>query len=204
MWRKLLLIAGVIILLGATGHAFLMLMARSDRALTPQPDQALIVFMRPKPSFGRALWSDDSGQLISIHDVTTSETKFIGILERSTKIGYDVAPGEYTFMVASEAADFMKATVSAGKTYYAILLPRTGFMKARFSFQPLRRSDLAGEEFSQWNSGTFLVKNTPKSEDWAKKEAEKIEEKQMKYWPDWVALPLETRNTMTLNSEDGI
>jgi len=179
-------------------------MVKSDRALTPQSGQALIVFMRPKPSFGRKFLTDDSGEIISIHDVTSSETKFVGVLERSTKICYDVAPGEYTFMVYGEAADYMKATVSAGKTYYAVLWPRTGFTKARFSFQPLRRSDLADEEFSQWNSGTFLVKNTPKSEEWAKKEAEKIEKKHMKYWPDWTNLSLETRNTMTLDSEDGI
>ncbi len=59
-------------------------------------------------------------------------------------------------MVVSEAADFAKADVEAGKTYYVLVTPRMGWWKARFSLRPLMREQLDGKDFAegseaQWN-----------------------------------------------------
>jgi len=79
----------------------------------------------------------------SVFDVTEpGEPKFIGIVRQSSKVAYPVKPGLYTFMVISEAADFMQAAVLGGKTYYALVTPRMGVWKARFSFQPVRGEEL--------------------------------------------------------------
>jgi hypothetical protein len=186
----------IMALFGVTGYAArVKLMEESDRQLTPQPDQALIVFMRS--SFvGSAISA-------SIFDVTDKETKFVGIMYNATKVCYDVAPGEYIFMVIGESADFMKATVEAGKTYYALITPRPGAWKARFSFKPLRRSDLESADFAKWDSKTKLVKNTSDSEAWAGENAEDIEEKRAEVWPEWCELPFEEQDEMTLKLEDG-
>lgn len=204
MVRKTILLVVVILLLGFTVYADFGYMAKSDRALTPEPEQALIVFVRPKPSLGKALWTDDYGQAISLYDVSGEDTKFMGILYKKTKICYDLDPGEYTFMVVGEAADFMKATVAAGKTYYVLLSPRLGVWKARFSFQPLRQSDLTSDKFSKWNSKNDLIANTPESEKWYSEKAAEIATKKEEYFSEWTELSEETLASMTLNIEDGI
>lgn len=186
----------IITLFGVTGYAArVKLMEESDRQLLPQSDQALIVFMRSSYTGGAIS--------ASLFDVTGDETKFIGIMYNNTKVCYDVAPGEYVFMVIGESADFMKATVEAGKTYYALITPRPGVWKARFSLRPLRQSDFDSSDFSKWDSKTRLVENTPDSEAWAVDNGEDIEEKRADYWSAWCELSPETQAEMTLNSEDG-
>jgi hypothetical protein len=198
MIRKLFrvtVILMLVLLLGATTYAGSSMMAKSNRTLAPQPDQALIVFLRS--SFvGRTISA-------SVFDVSGEETKFIGVIKNGTKIAYDLTPGEHTFMVVSEAADFMKTTVVAGKTYYALITPRTGTWKARFSFRPLRQSDLATQDFGKWDSRTELVENTPESEAWAVKHAADIDNKRAKYWAVWSGKSFERQEAQTLNPEDG-
>ena len=139
----------------------------------------------------------------SAFDVTGSDTKFIGIISSGTKVSYDLTPGEHTLMVVGESADFMKATVLAGKTYYALVTPRMGAMKARFSFDPVRQSQLAGKEFSKWDSSCDLVENTPESLAWAEKNAGSIGGKRARYWPAWSEKPQDQRDAQTLKEEDG-
>jgi hypothetical protein len=170
-------------------------MQKADQPITAKPDEALVVLMRS--SFvGGAVSA-------SVFDVTGSETKFLGIIQNGTKIGYPVKPGEYTFMVVSEAADFMQAKVEAGKTYYALVTPRMGVWKARFSFQPLRQGDLAGSEFAGWNSGTHFVVNSPEALNWASTNAPDIATKRAEYWPQWQNKPADERAAQTLNPQDG-
>jgi hypothetical protein len=192
---RVIVIMMLVMLLGVTAYASSGMMAKSDRALVPKPDQALIVFLR-STFVGNAISA-------SIFDVSGEETEFIGIVKNGTKIAYDLIPGEHTFMVVSEAADFMKATVVAGKTYYALISPRTGAWKARFSFRPLRQGDLATQKFDKWDSRTKLVDNTPESEAWAAKHAVDINNKRAKYWTVWSGKSLERQEVQTLNPEDG-
>jgi hypothetical protein len=202
MYRKVVLILGAVLLLGLTAYAS-NLMVKVDRPLTPKPDQALIIFMRLPASFGKAFLFDDYGQSVSLHDVSGNDTKLLGIVKGGTKVSYDVVPGEYTFMVVGEAADFMKATVAAGKIYYVLVTPRVGFWQARYSLRPLRQSDFVNPDFPKWESSTYLVDNTPESEEWAKKHATDIEKKRARYWPEWSAKTLEERDPQTLKLEDG-
>jgi hypothetical protein len=171
-------------------------MIKVDRELTPKPDQALIVFLRAS-KLGYAISS-------SLFDVTTDENKFLGVFKAGIKIGYDVAPGEYTFMVIGESADFMKAKVEAGKTYYVVVAPRMGWNKARFSLDPLRQADLAGDEFAKWNKSTYFVENTPETIEWAEKNANDISNKRARYWEKWSEKTDAEKASQTLNPEDGI
>src|SRR4051794_24787244 len=88
-------------------------MTKSEQPVTARPDQALVVFMR-STFVGSAVSA-------SVFDVSGKNNKLVGIVNNGTKVGYVVPPGEHTFMVVSEAADFMKASVAAGKTYYALV-----------------------------------------------------------------------------------
>lgn len=192
-----------VILLSTASYASSGLMVKSERTITPKQDQAVIVFMRPRLSIGKEIWTGEFIDSGSVFDVSGNSTKLVGIIKTNTKISFDVAPGEYTFMVIGESADFMKAIVTVGKIYYVRIAPRTGLWKARFSFQPLRQSDLASTNFIKWDSITNLVESTPAAEVWAKRNAPDIESKRADYWPSWSEKPLEQREKQTLKSEDG-
>jgi hypothetical protein len=179
------------------------LVVESEKPLTPKPDQALIVFMRLPASFGKAFLYDDYGQSVSLYEVSGNENKFIGLSKGGTKVSYDSTPGEHTFMVVGEAADFMKATVAAGKTYYVLVTSRMGLWQARYSLRPLHQHELTSTSFPRWDSNTVLVENTPESEEWAQKNASTIEIRRARYWSVWSAKTQEQRDLHALNPEDG-
>ena len=171
-------------------------MVKSEKAvLKPQANEATVVFMRAS-MFGGAISA-------AVYDVTDAEPKFIGIIDHSTKLAYNVSPGEHTFMVVSEAADFMKATTLPAKTYYALVTPRPGFWRARFSFKPLRQQDLNGPDFPKWDAGTQLVENSARTQEWAKNNAASVNQKRDSYQAEWSAKTQEQRDSQTLNAEDG-
>lgn len=170
-------------------------MQKADTAPAAKPDQALIVFMR-STFVGSAISA-------SVFDVSAKETKFVGLVNNGTKIGYFVPPGQHTFMVVSEAADFMQANVVAGKTYYALVTPRMGMWKARFSFKPVRGTELGGADFAGWDSGTQFVVNSPESTSWAAQNGIDIAQKRAAYWPEWNTKSEEARAEQTLNPSDG-
>lgn len=72
-------------------------------------------------------------------------------LKAKEKFVYEVDPGEYVFMVNTEAADFLKAKVIAGKIYYISMYSRFGVWEARYSFFPQRQADFLGKEFQKCN-----------------------------------------------------
>jgi len=195
-WRVWALVLLSIGLAACAGPGSMMQVTAPQEAPAVKADEALVVFMRS--SFvGSAISA-------SVFDVTGSgEPKFIGIVNNGTKVGYPVKAGEHTFMVVSEAADFLQAKVAAGRTYYAMVTPRMGVWKARFSFRPVRGSELGGSEFAGWNSGTQYVSNTPQSRIWAASNAADISQKRTSYWSAWSSKPADERAAQTLHPEDG-
>jgi hypothetical protein len=151
-----------------------------------------IVFMRPSAMGGAVA--------ATVFDVTDSETKIVGIIRLRGRLSYPMKPGIYTFMVVSEAADFMQVTVVPGKTYYALVRPRMGAWKARFSFEPLRGGDGRAE---QWARSTSLNTNAAGAEAWHRDNAASVEDKRSRYWPEWSGKPESQRAAQTLNAEDG-
>ena len=86
----------------------------------PAPGKALVVFMRPS-LFGGTIQA-------TLYD----GKKYIGTISSQTQIAYQARPGKHLFMVVAENADFLRATLRRGKTYYVIVTPRPGFIKTRF------------------------------------------------------------------------
>lgn len=171
------------------------MMERDQPAPMVRPDQAVIVFMRPS-ILGSAITA-------SVFDVTGSDSKFIGFVNSGLKVAHAVPPGERTFMVVSEAADFMQAKIEAGKTYHVLVTPRVGVWRARFSFRPVRSGEFAGSEFAGWESSTKYAASTPQAESWARDNMQSITSKRQTYWPEWTGKALEQRQSQTLNPEDG-
>lgn len=160
-----------------------------------EPGKVQVIFMRPS-SFGGAIQS-------SVYDVTKEPNDFIGIVSSKTKIRYVTEPGEHLFMVIGESADFMAANLVEGKTYYALVTPRMGIWKARFSLKPVHQEQLASDEFRKWNDATRFVENTPESEQWAKDHWDSIQSKKTQDMPKWEAKSEADKLERTLNETDG-
>lgn len=155
--------------------------------------ESKIVFMRPH-AYGGAIQA-------SVFDVTGSgDAKFIGITGYKTQLSYPLRPGRYVFMVVGESADFMEAEISAGKTYYALIVARPGAWKARFSFVPVRENE---KRVEQWEQSLRPITTTPRNEAWARQNASSIENKRSKYYEAWSSKPESQRAGQTLNAEDG-
>ena len=155
---------------------------------------SMVVFMRPS-NLGHIVAS-------SVYDVTGPETKFIGVVNFGDKLAVPVKPGKYTYMVIGESADFMQADVQAGRTCYAVVTPRMGVWKARFSFRPVRSGEIGGSEFAAWTAATKYVTNSAQTEAWAKDNANDVNSKRNEYWPQWNSKPASDRLAQTLQAQD--
>jgi hypothetical protein len=89
-------------------------------------------------------------------------------------------------MAIGESADFMSAELEANKTYYALVTPRMGGWKARFSLKPIHADELNTSEFKKWSDATQWVEKSPASENWASSNMTSIQKKQKKYFAKWM------------------
>ena len=190
---------GTLLLTGCAGNPMTPV---ADQTLpAAAPDMAQVVFMRDAFT-GKAITS-------SLYEVTDGKTRFIGVMANGTKIAHPVTAGKHTFMVVSEAADFMEADLVAGKTYYALVTPRMGFWKARFSLWPVSNDpdashSLKSKNFKDWVEDTDLVTNSPKSLAWYERVKASVEKKRAEYWPVWQEKSAEAVAERTLKPGDGV
>ena len=164
-----------------------------------QAGNAQVIFMR-SAFVGQAIQA-------SVYDVTSGTPKFIGIVSNDTKVSHMVSPGEHMFMVVGESADFLKANVAEGKTYYSVVTPRMGFWKARFSMHPVRNDETAkfkygSKDFKEMLADSKFVKSGPKAEQWALKNANSISSKMNEYLPEWKQKASEKQQAATIEVMD--
>lgn len=173
----------------------------ADQNPMPEPGKALVVFLRPS-FYGGAISS-------SVYDAPDGSTTFLGVLKYQDKLAVQFEPGQHRLMVVSENADFLDATLEAGKTYYVLVKARPGAWKARFSLIPIHnRADaeysLQGAEFKKWNQGTHFVSKTPAAEDWYAQNKASIEEKKAGYLLKWEKMLPQDRAVLVLHPGDGV
>jgi len=190
----LLLLSAIMISSGCAVQSGYMQPAGPDVTIAPEAGKAVVVFMRPS-RFGGAIQS-------SVFDVTTDKNVLVGVVSSKTKVAYPVSPGEHLFMVVSESADFMKADLEAGKTYYANVTPRMGVWKARFSLDPVNKNEINSAEFKAWVSECKLTEKTPAADKWATDNAASIQKKREGNYEKWMSKPEAARPI--LHKEDGI
>jgi len=167
----------------------------------PKAGDAQIVFMRS--SFvGSAISA-------SLYDTTSGAPSFLGVIQDKNKIVYSVSPGEHMFMVVGESADYMGAKVIAGRTYYAMVTPRMGAWKARFSLHPIRQSGkteftMDSKAFNKWKKNTKIVEVNDVATTWFEANKPSINIKHQAYWPKWQTKSDAEKRERTLQPEDGI
>ena len=181
------------LLTGCAGHSDYMADVPPEKAtFTPKPDKAMVVFMRPS-GLGFAVQS-------SVFDVTKGgDPEFVAIVPAKKKVAHEVAPGTYRFMLVGEHADFMDATLEAGKTYYTVVGVGMGMWKARFYFEPVKGKALESSDLKEWLADCTWVEATPQARAWASESMPSIRERKADYLADWV----KGKEKATLAAADG-
>jgi hypothetical protein len=98
-------------------------------ATTPKAGTATMVFYRP--GIMGAAYS------APVFDITDETPVLVGLLTGGRRVAYASPPGKRRFLVASETAKVLDADLTAGKTYYARVTAHFGWMKPRFSIDPI-------------------------------------------------------------------
>ena len=181
-----ILLTGCVTPTGNLAHSSL----ASSGEMKPASGKALVVFIRPSVL----------GLLIhaSVHD----GDKLIGMVPYNCMLAYQADPGKHTFMVVSEAADFMTVDLEAGKTYYAQVVPRMGAWRARFSLWPVKRAELDTQKVKKWIASAKGVENKPSAYEWEKVSQSSIMEKKEAYYRKW--LTKSDADRPHLSATDGI
>jgi len=196
---RILLALGTLLVVGCASNP--MQVAPDQTIDEPPADKAQVVFLRS--SFvGSAISA-------SLYEVTGGKTEFIGVINNGTKVVHETTPGKQTFMVVSEAADFLEAELEGGKTYHAIVTPRMGAWKARFSLWPIRkgsdgRFNTESDDFNSWMENTDLMVNTPESRQWFENNKASVMSKQKEYWEVWQEKSDADLAERTLRPDDGM
>lgn len=179
----------------------LMQPAAQQQAPQLEAGKAMLVIMRPS-YYGGAIAA-------SVYDITGDQTVLIGVLGPKDKIAYQVAPGAHRFMVVAENADFMEATLDAGKTYHAVVRARPGVWKARFSLLPIHATsadqyNLQDPEFQKWEAASEWVERTERADAWFAEHQASIEEKRSDYLAKWDRMAPNDKAELILNAGDGV
>lgn len=145
----------------------------------------------------------------SLYEIRGDKIEFLGILSDSTKIALKTTPGEHFYMVVSKAADFLRANLSPGKTYYSIVTPRIGGWKPRFSLWPLSTNpnakyNTSDEDLEQWLEETTLVTLSESSLAWYEQYKHSIDQKRVAYLLEWYALSEAEKAEHSLKPQDGL
>ncbi len=169
----------ILFLSGCAGSVKNMEAVSSENIVTtPESGKSLVVFMRPS-GFGFGIQS-------SVFEVKGNDLQLAGIVAAKKKVTYQVNPGEHLFMVVGESADFMSANLEADKTYYALVTPRLGLWKARFSLEPVHYDETKSTEFADWLNSCEWVKISLESESWVNSNLDSIQTKRVEYYEDWM------------------
>ena len=160
-----------------------------DQLLTePSSGSALIHFMRPS-SYGGAIQS-------TVYD----GEEYLGTVSAKTRVAYLAEPGTHMFMVVGESADFMQAELTAGKVYYALVAPRMGVWKARFSLNPVSATE-SQEKITKWMNGTHQVSINEEGVAWSRNHRDGVLEMRERYLRKWMEKGEASKQT--LHASDG-
>ena len=210
------LFAGVIFLCMAATPAMaadqqMVKSARSDAA--PEEGRALVIFVRSSFVVGAY-----SAPVLDV-DVKNAEPKpgqlpvedrVVGILSGYSKIAYQAAPGEHTFIsvpAGGGQAWVAKAMLEKGKTYFVLVKPNWGFAPS-FTLVPARNDPKAevrldSADLAGWLKGTEFYEPTDLAVGWLNGNRASILAKKAEALAAWEKLPPAEKEKLTLLETDG-
>jgi hypothetical protein len=169
-------LAAALLLLAACASTHVTETPPEQKATGPEPGKALLYFMRPSMLGG------------AIQSTVYDGDRYIATVSAGTHVAYQAEPGRHMFMVIGENADFMQADLLADKTYTAVVAPRMGMWKARFSLNP-NNGEYSEAQVSEWLASTKEVTVNDEGLRWAEENAASIQKKKAEDLPRWQAKP---------------
>jgi len=122
----------------------------------------------------------------SVFEVKDEQPALVGIVAAKMKTAYQLEAGKHLFMVVGESADFMSADLEADKTYYALVTPRMGLWKARFSLKAVHENELGSSKVNEWLDSCSWVETNEASNRWAEKNRKSTKSLHDKYYVKWM------------------
>jgi len=113
----------------------------------------------------------------------------VALVANKTKVAYEVDPGRRLFMVVSESADYMSGGLAPNRTYYALVTPRFGIVRERFSLAPVNKGGKYMQDAQNCLKDCRLVENTQESEGWARENMTDIRAKHSENYSRWNQKP---------------
>jgi hypothetical protein len=181
------LLATAILWLAACASTQMTEVPAGQQVTAAAPGKALVYFVRPS-MFGGAIQS-------TVYD----GDQYIGTVSAGTHVAYQAEPGQHMFMVIGENADFMQAELLADKTYSALVAPRMGMWKARFSLNP-NNGQHSEAQVQEWLKTTREVTVNEEGLRWAQDHAASIQEKKAEDLPRWEAKPESEKQVLRADS----
>jgi hypothetical protein len=143
----------------------------------PTAGQAAVVFMRPERLAGMMSSTIFDGE------------NLVAVLMDKTYVVHRTTPGQHRFMVLGEAADFMGADLEAGKVYFGLVTRRIGWVRWRFSLQPVTPNDPDWVKVREWITDSSRVTLNAAGRSWAQENAESIKDRHDAYLEKWLSKP---------------
>jgi hypothetical protein len=160
--------------------------ARGAEIVRPADGKALVFFTRPSAAGGAVQATIYDGDI------------YIGTVSGGTHVAYETTPGTHLFMVIAESADFMRADLLPGRTYYTGVHARMGVWRARFSFVPFNGTEIEDGRDEVGDSRQVIANDEGRR--WASDNAPSIAAKKAKYLPAWQR----KSDPQTLHADSGI
>lgn len=175
-----------VFLSGCAGTVKNMSIVPPDRIVAkPENGKSMVVFMRPS-TLGFAIQS-------SVFEIKGEDPVLVGVVAAKKKVAYQLEPGEHLFMVVGESTDFMSAKLEPNKIYYALVTPRMGWWKARFSLKPIHADELNSSQFNEWLEDCEWVEISAASHSWVSANMSSIQSKRKEYYAKWMSKDLSDR-----------
>ncbi len=148
MFERIAFAAALVAALSACGSSSRYMQPQQPPlAVNPQPNQAVVVFLRPSNYGGAAMFTVVDGQ-----------QRWLGDLNGRQYFVTTFPPGQHTFVVHAENNDMMQAELTAGRVYYVLISVRMGAWSARSSISALtpRREEWAN--LQEWMNGSTQMR----------------------------------------------
>lgn len=135
---------------------------------------------------------------------TKGSQKFIGTALDGKKIRDTVDPGEYTYVIAGENPQLLKAYVAANKAYYVRIDASHAKWKADFTPTALRAKALSNSELTYKLKKAPLMQTNERGKQWAALHKQGLTEKLAAGIKNFEEKTAKGQRRHILNPEDGI
>lgn len=162
---------------------------------SPEPDEALILFLRTPTRKGALIKS-------TVYEALDDGTvELLSVQTRGTYLVHPVNPGKHVFAVVGESADFIEVHAQGGHIYPVITKPRIGAWKARFSLFSGCPNSEDWSNLAEWLTKSRKVTlKRDEADAWFSAHGNSVRGKVEKYWPKWLEKP----NRPEIQPKDGV